>query len=408
MRRVSSGPGLTAGVVLALGLLLSSCGTQHGSTTGSAETASTGGTAPVDVSTSDCGSAWRPTAAGDQDLTLHNSDANPGDVQLVGRGRHAGLVYADIEPFGPGTTIKVNVSLAAGEYALACLMEDKAPTVGPTRTVSGSGGGTPGVRILTQSQLVPSAKAYQRWVRLHLPPLQRDTARLRDLADAGDREGARRAWLTAHLDYQRLGAAYDAFGDLGDAIDGLPAGIRGGTSSPHWTGFHRVERDLWRSAAPARLRQDADALAHAVDRLPAELGTTRLDPLTLTLRAHEIAENALQFQLTGEDDFGSHTDLDSVRAELVGTGVVLHALARPIDRRVAHARLIRSTLRHTLAAFTRATRHEAHVPVARLPREERERLDASLSLLTARLAPVPAALEPRLTVSSESLQGGGR
>ena len=33
--------------------------------------------------------------------------------------------------------------------------------------------------------------------------------------------------VTAHLDYQRLGAAYDAFGDLGDAIDGLPAGIPG-------------------------------------------------------------------------------------------------------------------------------------------------------------------------------------
>ncbi len=27
---------------------------------------------------------------------------------------------------------------------------------------------------------------------------------------------------TAHLTYQRLGAAYDAFGDFGDEIDGLP------------------------------------------------------------------------------------------------------------------------------------------------------------------------------------------
>ncbi len=40
----------------------------------------------VDVSTSDCGSGWRPDAAGDQDLTLHNADQYAGEVQVVGRG----------------------------------------------------------------------------------------------------------------------------------------------------------------------------------------------------------------------------------------------------------------------------------------------------------------------------------
>ncbi|MGC4112578.1 MAG: EfeM/EfeO family lipoprotein [Nocardioides sp.] len=396
---------LAAALATVLVAVLTACGSS--SSIGTSAAAGPAASAqPVDVSVSDCGSAWKPTAAGDQVLTLHNADAVAGEVQLIGRGAHSDLVYADIEPFGAGTTVEVNVPLAAGSYALACLMEDKAPVTGPTRTITGDGAGTPGVDILTQSQLVPSAQRYQRWVEHHLPSLVRDTDRLRTVVDDGDLATARRQWLTAHLDYQRLGAAYDAFGDLGEAIDGLPTGIPGGTHSGDWTGFHRVELDLWRGSSASRLVADVADLDRHVHRLHQELGTTQIDPLTLTLRAHEIVENALQFQLTGEDDFGSHTDLQSVRAELVGAGVVLGALQRPIEQRVAHPGQIRAAWRQTLTAFTRATRGGGQVAVDRLPRAERERLDASLSLLAERLAPIPATLEPRLTVASGRISGG--
>lgn len=387
-------------VVAAVGLVVTGCG--------GSDTQPTAASAPaaVDVSTSDCGSSWHPTRAGEQDLTLHNADSNAGDVQIMGVGQHMGLVYADVEPFGPGTTVALHVPLAAGQYSLVCMMEDQAPVIGPTLTLTGAGAGTAGVPILTQSQLAPSAVRYQKWTQRQLPGLVRATHRLRSMVDHADTAAAKVAWLTAHLDYQRLGAAYEAFGDLGEEIDGLPAGLPGGTSSAHWTGFHRVERDLWGHATGARLRADAARLNHAVTKLPAEVSSTQVDPLTLTLRAHEISENALQFQLTGEDDFGSHSDLASVRAELVGTAAVLHALAAQIDRRVAHAAAVRATLNHTLAVFTRASRTSGHLPVTRLPRAERERLDAALSLLTERLATIPATLEPRLTYASEHLSGG--
>jgi iron uptake system component EfeO len=395
MRRPLS---VVAGLGLGL-LLLTSCGNS-----GSDRTAQTS-SRTVDVSETDCGSGWQPQAAGMQDLVLHNTDQYAGEVQVVGRGSHDGLVYADVEPFGPGTTLDVHVPLAAGRYALACLMEDQAPVTGPTRAVTGSATGTPGVRILTQSQLVPATQRYEAWLRGHILPLVRDTHRLHGAVDAGDLVTARQDWLVAHLDYQRLGAAYDAFGDLGDTIDGLPSGLPGGTSNPDWTGFHRVELDLWVHPQAARVHDEVATLDHAAAQLPQLVRSARLDPLTLTLRAHEIAENALQFQLSGQDDYGSHTDLDSVRAELVGTGAVLRALAGPIDQRVAHPAQVRGGLRRTLAAFTRATRGEHHVAVDRLPREERERLDAALGLLTQQLAAIPATLEPRLTVASQTLGG---
>ncbi len=386
------------GTLTAAILLLTGC---HSST----QLASARTERVVEVSRSDCGSSWRPAAAGEQVLRLRNTDSSAGEVQVVGLGTHQGLVYADVEPFGPGTSVDLDVPLAGGRYALACLMEDSAPVTGPPRTISGHGAGTPGVRILTQSQLVPATQRYERWLRRQLGPLVRDSHRLRAAAEGMDLHAARTAWLNAHLDYQRLGAAYDAFGGLGDAIDGLPAGLPGGTSNHAWTGFHRVELDLWGGRA-RRLRADVTALDRAVSRLPLLVRSTQLDPLTLTLRAHEISENALQLQLTGKDDFGSHTDLESVRAELVGTRAVLSALAEPLDSRVHDAAGIRSALDRTLVAFTQATRTWAHVPVSELSQGQREHLDAALDLVTQRLAAIPATLEPRLTVASGSVEGG--
>src|SRR6185436_8286012 len=40
----------------------------------------------VDVSVTDCGSAWAPGPAGAQEITLHNSDFHAGAVRVVGMG----------------------------------------------------------------------------------------------------------------------------------------------------------------------------------------------------------------------------------------------------------------------------------------------------------------------------------
>ena len=53
------------------------------------------------------------------------------------------------------------------------------------------------------------------------------------------------------------------------------------------------------------------------------------DPTDLGLRTHEILENALEFQLTGHDDFGSGTTLATTNANITGTYELLSIL-RPL------------------------------------------------------------------------------
>lgn len=342
------------------------------------------------MSVSSCGRGWAPSSAGPQHLTLHNTDSRPGELQLVGVG--SGKVFADVDPIGPGTSTTLDVRLGAGRYQVRCLMEDEAAVSGSTVVLTGrTTNPAPGVRPVTQADLVGPTQAYERYVRGRLTPLAQDVAALSRAVASGHTAAARAAWLRAHLLYERLGGAYEAFGELDGDINGLPEGGRTRTGDPHWTGFHRVELGLWHGERKASLLRAVSRLRSDVDRLRRTFADAQIDPKTLAIRAHEISENALQFALTGKDDFGSHSGLATVGANLAGTQAVL--------------RLVRPLLRSRMADLPGLERalHSARVTVAAaepsghrdLTRSRRERINAQLSDLCERLAAVASILEPR-------------
>ncbi len=53
----------------------------------------------------------------------------------------------------------------------------------------------------------------------------------------------------------------------------------------------------------------------------------------LALRTHEILENTLQFELTGDADEGSHTTLATALANVQGTQLALGAIANLLRQR---------------------------------------------------------------------------
>jgi iron uptake system component EfeO len=355
--------------------------------------------AAIDVSLSDCGSGWAPGPAGPQEIAVHNADFHPGEVRLVGVGPdHGREVFAQVEPFGPDTTVTMHVRLAAGQYALQCLFEEQPPVTGPVRTITGDAPGVRGVVPLPERRLIRATIRYTEWVRRQLPLLERQTRSLARAASTGDLAAARRWWLAAHAGYERLGAAYDAFGDLDGVINGLPGGLPKGVHDPGFTGFHRVELALWHpgSTSAADRRHQAQVLADAVSDLRDGLAGAQLDPLTFSIRAHEIAENLLRPVLAGRADFGSHSDLATVAAGLDGTRTVLDLVRKQLAPRYPHAkRLFRAVDRARQLMVRLARGRLGHTAIAAWPRLQRERVDAVVAELTERLAPVASVLEPR-------------
>jgi iron uptake system component EfeO len=144
------------------------------------------------------------------------------------------------------------------------------------------------------------------------------------------------------------------------------------------------------------------ALTAVADRLDADVHQLRdgfddlqIDPNDLGLRAHEIMENTLQFELTGHTDYGSGTNLATALANLDGTEAVLNVL-RPLLVTRAPMADVDSWLDRTDKALRAARRPDGSwPPVTQLSRKQHEKIDGDVSGLVERLAPIAAITEPR-------------
>lgn len=298
-----------------------------------------------------------------------------------------GDVFGEIRSLPARSTVPLGAMLGAGRYAFRCVFSNGTVKTSRAFRVTGSTtGAAPGLKPLPDLDLERPVTEYRAWVAAALPGLVAACRTLDGDVEHGDLAAARADWLTGHLDYERLGAAYHAFGDFADEIDGGSG-----------TGFVAIEYGLWHGTPPSTLRPLTRGLVAAVQGLIQDFPSEDIDPGDLPLRTHEILENALQFPLTAAADQGSGSTLGTVYANTEGTEELLTVLAPLLDPRapglVAGAR---GGLRQ-LQADLLATRSGSGgwTPVGRLTAAQRERLDADLDGLLEQLADVPTLLAPR-------------
>ncbi|MGJ5756058.1 iron uptake system component EfeO [Streptomyces puniciscabiei] len=391
--RLRTAPAVFVVLGVALGgtlLAVSPGGPRHGRAAGDPS-----GHTVIEVSESHCGRGWTRPGPGVRTFDLHNTSDGPAEVYLEDPGSQA--VYGEVEGIGPGTTRQLTVRLGKGAYAFKCVPDDADAVTGPTVHITAGRRG-PGVAPVSEHDLIPPALAYQKWVGGGLDEVVRLTTRLKDAIDRADLAAARSAWLPAHLEYERLGAAYDAFGDADAAVNGTDAGLPGGVHDKDFAGFHRLEYGLWHGEPAGGLRAPAAALVKAVTGLRDTWSQTRMDPAQLGLRAHEILENTVQFELTGRTDYGSGSNLATARANLDGTREVLDRLRPLLTPRYAGLPGLDKDLDRARQTLDGLRHGDRWTPLGELSRAQREQTDAVLGDLVERLASVATLCDPRRTV----------
>jgi len=379
VRRVA----LTAAAAMSAGLL-AACG---------------GGAPPanlISVSNGGCGSNWH-AGPGWYTFQVYNAAPEAVEVDLVNPA--SGGVYAEVETIGPGTSSPMRLDLGSGSYAFRCLFEDYDPISGPTTVVGGHASGTPAIVPITSNDLLGPAKEYHVYVAAGLDTLVSQADALAADVRAGNLGAARSAWLPAHLTYERLGAAYDAFGNFDPEIDGRPDGLVRGVNSPQWTGFYRLEYGLWHGQSASELTGVANTLVTDIRALQASWPSTEINLLDIGLRTHEILENALEFQLTGHDDYGSGTTLATAQANITGTLELLTVLRPLLVTRYAGLPAVYTWLDrlNSLLISQGKSPNGQWIPVSQLSVSSGEQIDSACSQALEELAPIAAITEPRIT-----------
>jgi high-affinity iron transporter len=360
--------------------------------------ASASGTvAAVTVTRTECAPQFTSAEPGSQTFTVANNSGLAGEVNLDNAG---GAVVGEIETIGPGTSAQLTADLGRGTYTFKCLMGSQSATtsqsvqVAATTTTSSV---PVAVKPVTVAELTPPNALYQKYAAAQLVTLAADVKKLQKDLGQGNVAQAKKDWLPAQLDWERVGASYDSFGDLGLAVDDLSSGLPHGVNDPGFVGLHRLEYGLWAGQPAKELLPVADTLVKNVAAVQKNLKSDDLtgDPTQLPLRVHEIIEDALRDHLSGVDDEGAGAAYAMTYADTQVDKVVLGEEATLIDQRdpglvnTAEAEL--ATLDQTLLA-TRTNGGQWLSPTA-VTLGQRQHVNGAIGALLETLAVVPDLLE---------------
>ncbi|RUQ23330.1 EfeM/EfeO family lipoprotein [Kocuria sp. HSID16901] len=369
----------------------------------------------LEVGLDGCTKGWDDPGAGAQVFDIKNTSDRPMDVVLLGTGDKAAdphhdprkaQIYAELEALGPGVTRSMTTSIEAGHFHFSCMPED-GPVVDGTDTnvpqpsaelASSLPSPVQHAAPATEQELIPYTQQYEEWVKGQLPDIASQADQLKDVIQRRGpnwREEAQSIWLTAHHRYMTLGGAYGAFGDLGDSIDGTAAGLPQGPNDPDFTGFHRIERGLWANESPDDLLPLAQGLSNDLSSLQDQ--DLAVGALEIGLRTHEVSEDIATQTLSGVDDFGSHSGVDSARAQTEATQKLVEIL-RPLlaDRMPAdHLTAIDQRLDAAQKRLDDASAAHPQTAPADLPVPERNAVRSQIGQLSEQLAEVAAVTDIR-------------
>jgi iron uptake system component EfeO len=247
-------------------------------------------------------------------------------------------IVGEVENIGPGLTRDLVVAAPQGSYVTACKPGMKGEGIRDPFTVTESGEKV--VLEGDEAKLVAQANAaYAAYVEDQSAQLLEKTARFVRLYKAGDDDSARALYAPARVHWERIETVAESFGDLDPRMDAREADLEEGQP---WSGWHRIEKDLWPQRAVGYVALTPAERAIVANQLLADTKTLDRRVRTLTYTADQIAngsrgllEEVALGKVTGEEEYWSRTDLWDFQANVDGARVAFDGVRPTVERRDA-------------------------------------------------------------------------
>ncbi|KAJ1684443.1 hypothetical protein LUZ63_020198 [Rhynchospora breviuscula] len=230
-------------------------------------------------------------------------------------------ILGEVENVGPGLTRQLVVSVPQGKYQTACVpgMVGKGMRSGFTVEKGAKGAGE--ITGVDQQTIDAATAQYASYVRNQTGQLLVDAKAFTDAYTAGDDARARALYPTARTPWEAVEPVAESFGDLDPRTDLREADLEPGQ---RWTGWHRIEKDLWPPRGGYTALTPAQRQAYAAD-LMSNLTTLNTRVKSLDFGVDQIAngskgllDEVAASKITGEEDIWSHTDLYDFAANVTG------------------------------------------------------------------------------------------
>ncbi|MFC4020443.1 iron uptake system protein EfeO [Micromonospora sp. GCM10011542] len=286
------------------------------------DAAAAGGPIVVKATDTACEVGSTDLAAGAATFKITNSGAKVTEFYVYASGDR---VMGEVENIAPGLSRELRVELPAGTYETACKPGMSGKGIRGALKVSGSA-----QPLTADAALAGATENYQRYVKSQTAALLEKTEEFVAAVKAGDVAKAKALYPVARTYWERIEPVAEIFGDLDPKIDGREEVIEEGME---FTGFHRIEKDLWQSGDISKDGPIADRLLVDVKEIVAKANAEKLSPLQLANGAKELLDEVASGKITGEEDRYSHTDLWDFSANLEGSEAAIAALRPALEQR---------------------------------------------------------------------------
>ena len=306
----------TAALALPLTLALGAC-TSAGSGSTSGGAAAAGGPIAVNAGDTACEVARTTAPAGTVEFTVTNSGSKVNEFYVYAEGDR---IVGEVENVSPGLTRTFHVELSEpGTYETAC----KPGMVGDGIRAPFTVTGTSAAPKSDDENLTAATTQYQAWVAKEADEFLARTTEFVALVKAKKVDEAKALYPVARSSWERIEPVAESFGDLDPKIDGREEVTAEGME---FTGYHRLEKDLWETGLQADSSAIADRLLTDVTELVGKAKTVQLNPLQLANGSKALLDEIATGKITGEEERYSHTDLWDFDANFEGSMAAIQAL----------------------------------------------------------------------------------
>ncbi|MEJ8280402.1 iron uptake system protein EfeO [Pseudonocardia spirodelae] len=298
---------------------------------GCTSTAPAGGGAgdagPITVNATDtaCEVSATEAPAGNLTFRITNAGTKVTEFYLYAAGDR---IMGEVENVGPGLSRDLIVEVPdGGAYTTACKPGMSGDGIRAPFTVTGSAQKATD----TDAQLAAATAGYTRYVASQVDALVPTTRQFVDAVKAEDVAKAKELYPVSRTYWERIEPVAESFGDIDPRIDGREDDER--DPGVGFTGYHRLEKDLWTTGLQSDSAAVADRLMADITDLANRTKTVELTPVQLANGAKELLDEVATGKITGEEDRYSHTDLWDFAANVEGSRAAVAALRPTVDEK---------------------------------------------------------------------------
>jgi iron uptake system component EfeO len=364
---------------------LAVAGCSGGSSGGASATSSAvPGQITVQAGDSACTLSTATAPAGVVTFDVTNNGSKVTEFYVLAEGDR---ILGEVENIGPGLTRQLKVEITDPvTVSTACKPGMVGDGIRSAFTVTGTA--VPGS---ANEKVAAAIAAYQKYVNAQAAELVTGTTTFVTAVKAGDVAKAKAVYPSVRMPWERIEPVAESFGDLDPKIDGREDVVAEGLA---FTGYHRLEKDLWVDGLQPDSGAIADQLLVDVTSIAQQAATVEITGVSIATGAKALLDEVATGKVTGEEERYSHTDLWDFDGNVQGSQAALAAL-RPLVQERDPALL--AQLDTQFAALNRLlTTHrkgERYVLYTELTPEQIKALSQALDAVSEPVSRVAAVVE---------------